>query len=274
MSLIFYDPDNSLSLDIIFTDRDKKNNEKIKLQEYILNNIDKFKNKIIILDRAYHCYDFFKFLNNNDIKFIVRMKDKDPKNINKLFETIKNDIKIYKHNCKNIKTVYDKDKKQVQKEKIEIVKLATNIKNLKEEKIYELYNKRWSVEENIKQFKSNFKFQVLNEYKEDNYQKIFYCQLIETLIKTCLIKLYNIKENINAKLKHQQNDNIIFKLNENLIIEGIKDILIKDVINSSINFEKINNIFKTHFIEHQIKQIDLIQEYQKYLLLNGMLKIS
>jgi hypothetical protein len=68
-----------------------------------------------------------------------------------------------------------------------------------------------------------------------------------------LIKLYNIKENINAKLKHQQNDNIIFKLNENLIIEGIKDILIKDVINSSIDFEKINNIFKTHFIEHQNK---------------------
>ena len=153
----------------------------------------------------------------------------------------------------NIKTVYDKDKKQVQKEKIEIVKLATNIKNLKEDKIYELYNKRWSVEENIKQFKSNFKFQVLNEHKEYNYQKIFYCQLIEILIKTCLIKLYNIKENINAKLKHQQNDNIIFKLNENLIIEGIKDILIKDVINSSIDFEKINNIFKTHFIEHQNK---------------------
>ena len=253
MSLIFYDPDNSLSLDVNFTGGDKKNNEKIKLQEYILNNIDKFKNKTIILDRAYHCYDFFKFLNNNDIKFIIRMKDKDPKNKNIIFETIKNDIKIYKHICKNIKTVYDKDKKQIQKEKIEIVKLATNIKNLKEDKIYELYNKRWSVEENIKQFKSNFKFQVLNEHKEDNYQKIFYCELIEMLIKTCLIKLYNIKKNINTKLKHQHNNNVIFKLNENLIIAGIKDILIKDVINSSVDFDKINNIFKTHFIEHQNK---------------------
>ena len=253
MSLIFYDPDNNLSLDVNFTGGDKKNNEKIKLQEYILNNIDKFKNKTIILDRAYHCYDFFKFLNNNDIKFIIRMKDKDPKNKNKIFETIKNHVKIYKHDCKNIKTVYDKDKKQIQKEKIEIVKLATNIKNLKEDKIYELYNKRWSVEENIKQFKSNFKFQVLNEHKEDNYQKIFYCELIEMLIKTCLIKLYNIKENINVKLKYQRNDDVIFKLNENLIIAGIKDILIKDVINSSVDFDKINNIFKTYFTEHQNK---------------------
>ncbi len=83
------------------------------------------------------------------------MKDKQPKNKNKIFETIKNDVTIYKHTCTNIKTVYDKDKKQIQKEKIEIVKSATNIKNLKEDK-------RWSVEENIKQFKSNFKFQILN----------------------------------------------------------------------------------------------------------------
>jgi hypothetical protein len=142
MSLIFYDPINNLNLDANFTGGDKKNNEKIKLQEYILDNINSFKNKTIIADRAYHCYDFFKFLNNNDIKFIIRLKDKDAKNKNKNFEMIKDDIKIYKHNCKNIKTVYDKDKKQAKKEKLEIVKLATNIENLKEDKIYELYNKR------------------------------------------------------------------------------------------------------------------------------------
>ena len=56
-----------------------------------------------------------------------------------IFETIKNDVRIYKHTCKNIKTVYDKDKKQTKKEKKEIVKLATNIKNLKEDTIFELY---------------------------------------------------------------------------------------------------------------------------------------
>lgn len=248
MSLIFYDPNNNLNLDANFTGGDKKNNEKIKLQEYILENLDKFKNKIIIADRAYHCYDFFKFLNNNNIKFIIRMKDKDAKNKNKIFESIKNDIKVYKHNCNNIKTVYDKDKKQVKKEKEEIVKLATNIKNLKEDKVYELYNKRWSVEENIKQLKSNFKFQVLNEHKEDKYQKVFYCELIEMLIKTCLIKLYNIKEN---KTEKKDSKDKIFKLNENLILSGIKDVIIKDIINSSLNFKNLDDLFKTYFIEHQ-----------------------
>mgnify|MGYP003352182934 CR=1 FL=1 len=36
MNLIFYDPVNCLNLDINFTGGDKKNNEKIKLEEYIL----------------------------------------------------------------------------------------------------------------------------------------------------------------------------------------------------------------------------------------------
>ena len=252
MSLIFYDPYNNLNLDINFTGGEKKNNEKIKLQEYIIANIDKFKNKTIIMDRAYHCYDFFKFLNDNNINFIIRMKDKDPVNKNKIFESIKKDINIYKNICNNIKTVYDKDKKQIKKEKQEIVKLATNIKNLKECKIFELYGKRWSVEESIKQLKENFKFQVLKEYKEDNYQKIFYCELIEMLLKCCLVKLYNIKnDKTESKTDNKKKNNKIIKLNENLILGGIKDTLIENIIDGNFNFENLENLFETHFIEHQ-----------------------
>jgi hypothetical protein len=36
-------------------------------------------------------------------------------------------------------------------------------------------------------------------------------------------------------------------------LSGIKDIVIKDVIDCSITLEKINNFFKSHFIEHQNK---------------------
>ena len=68
------------------------------------------------------------------------------------------------------------------------------------------------------------------------------------LIKTCLIKLYNIKEN---KTVNKDSDKKIYKLNENLILSGIKDVMIKDVINSSLNFKTINDLFETHFIEHQ-----------------------
>jgi hypothetical protein len=70
------------------------------------------------------------------------------------------------------------------------------------------------------------------------------------LIKTCLIKLYNLKNNIDNK---DTNNDKKIKLNENLIISGIKDIIIKDVIKSSVTLEKINNFFKSHFIFHQNK---------------------
>ena len=59
------------------------------------------------------------------------MKDKDAKNKNKTFEQIKKDVVVYKRTCKNRKIVYDKDKKQVEKETTEIVKLTTNIKKNK-----------------------------------------------------------------------------------------------------------------------------------------------
>ena len=67
------------------------------------------------------------------------------------------------------------------------------------------------------------------------------------------MKLYNIKKNNKNKVNDCKDNNIKIKLNENLIISGIKDVIIKDIIENSVTVEKINNIFKTHFIEHQNK---------------------
>lgn len=276
MSLVFYDPINNLDLDINFTGGDKKNNEKIKLQEYISSNLDKFKGKTIIMDRAYHCYDFFKFLINNDINFIIRLKDKDANTKNKTLKEIEKDVKIYKNNFENTKIIYDKDKKNSKIIKTETVKLATNIKKLSEKKIYELYGKRWSVEENIKQLKHNFKFQVLKEYKEDKYDKIFYCNLIEMLIKCGLNKIFYLKKKIkntkngennksnntakknkknkenkkNSENKEDEKKEKIIKLNENLILAGIKDILISEIIEKNINSTNIENFFITNYVEY------------------------
>jgi hypothetical protein len=87
------------------------------------------------------------------------------------------------------------------------------------------------------------------------------------LIKTCLIKLYNIK---NDSVGNNNDNDKVKKINENLIIAGIKDILIKDIINNLLTVAKINKLFKSHFTTHQNKKIDLILEYLKYHLLNGM----
>src|ERR1700722_21024055 len=41
---------------------------------FIQENIDVFRNTIIVCDRAYHCYDFFMFLMKNKLNFIIRLK--------------------------------------------------------------------------------------------------------------------------------------------------------------------------------------------------------
>ena len=71
MSLGFFDINNSSPVDLHFTGIGKKNNECLSLEKYIGENLDKFKNKIIICDRAYFCYRFFNFLERNNIKFII-----------------------------------------------------------------------------------------------------------------------------------------------------------------------------------------------------------
>jgi len=43
-----------------FTGVGKKNNEISCLEKYIKDNIETFKNKIIICDRAYFCYEFIR----------------------------------------------------------------------------------------------------------------------------------------------------------------------------------------------------------------------
>jgi hypothetical protein len=65
-----------MPIDIHFTEEYEKNNECLVLIEYIKNNLDYFKNKLIICDRAYYNFSFFNFLIDNNIKFIIRLRDK------------------------------------------------------------------------------------------------------------------------------------------------------------------------------------------------------
>jgi hypothetical protein len=152
----------------------------------------------------------------------------------------------------------DKNKQLIQTTKQECVKIITNITNKTEEQIYELYNSRWDIEEFIKQLKTNFKFQKMDEYNEDNYNKLIYCELIEMLLKNILIKLYEIKHKFsnNQKCSYNKNKTMIdasIKVNENLILNGIKTHLIMDVINGTLTIEKINTFFESYFVKYKNK---------------------
>lgn len=74
----------------------------------------------------------------------------------------------------------------------------------------------------------------MKEYNDKSYLKNIYLQLTFLLLKNILIETYKsennnkIKKTIINKNKNEQLD-IKIKFNENVILKGIKDILLKDI---------------------------------------------
>jgi putative transposase len=198
--------ENNIIIDLTINGNNTKNYEILQLTNYIIKN--KLKNVTLILDRAYSSYDFINFLFNNDINFIIRFKN-NCKNFNFKINNFDN-LRIIKYEQKIEKEVINKN---INSEKIsyksvilEYTNEYTLITNLNkdeynDEKIKELYKKRWSVEIFFKLLKKNFKFETLIEYnKEQNdisYKKLYICNLI-------IIYLSNIVENI-ANLNKDSN---------------------------------------------------------------------
>jgi len=156
-SLYFYNNKNNKS---------DKNGELVKLINFIENNPDKLKNKILIMDRLYSSYKLFIILKKYNIKYIIRMKDcldllkpKDEINKNnKYYKTI-----IEMQNDKNIKIInfyIPSERKIITKtNETKIIKynsryhLITNLGDLKsysDDKIMALYKSRWNIEVNNK----------------------------------------------------------------------------------------------------------------------------
>jgi len=268
MNLGFYDSNNNFPLDIHFTGEGKKNNECSALKDYISNNLDYFKGKTIVCDRAYYCYSFFNFLINNNINFIIRLRDKafnvepnkssrhfkeytkikNNKNINVITETIKTS-KFAVNDTKEVNTI----------EKETIIKLITNLKNYDDDKILELYKSRWSIEEFYKQLKHNFKFQNFKEHKEESYNKNIYSSLTIALLKQILLKCYEnnkkFKNKIIVSKSKDKEITIIKSINENLMIKGIKEELLRKLIYGKLNSQLLE-IYLDSYIEININEIN------------------
>lgn len=267
MNLGFYDISNGIPIDVHFTGAGKKNNECISLKKYINDNLNYFKGKTIICDRAYYCFSFFNFLVDNNINFIIRLRDNafdnkindKSKHFNEYIKIKNNDkIKVITNKFNTSKLVVDDTNSKTKIEKETVVKLLTNLSTLEDDKILELYKNRWNIEEFYKQLKHNFKFQNLIEHKEESYKKNIYSSLIMVLIKQILLKCYEREQNFaNKKIVGKKKDKeikIIKSINENLLINGIKEELLKPIIYKKLNENILKNYLKT-YVKIEINEI-------------------
>lgn len=109
LNIGIFDISNGIPIDIKSYGKENKNKEILSLTSYIKDNIDIFKNCIIVADRGYFSYEFLQFLIDNNIKFIIRIKKNgdnlDSKNVLKpstpkynMIINIRNNTRLVRYN--------------------------------------------------------------------------------------------------------------------------------------------------------------------------------
>jgi hypothetical protein len=220
-----------------------KNSEITMFIDYIKTNPEKCKNNIFLGDRLYSVYDIFNIINENEGKYIFRLKDNldildDDKVLNNKDKN--NAIKIAIKNNPNIKIIEYSEKtiKKIVKKTNEIVTikfdskfyLLTNLgdhENFSDKLIKNIYNSRWNIEVFNKYIKNNFKFEKFYLKNNEEIEKIKYLDLIISII-TKLFVIYCL---------HEKN-----KTNKNLFNDEIK----KRFDNKISNSDKRTKIYRDY----------------------------
>ena len=205
----------------------RKNNEPLSVQKFIEKNVDLFRDKILVFDRAYHSKSFYNFLNDNDLSFIIRIKNNAViKNLTK--------FRVIKMSFQSTKSLIAPKSKHKNGEllvaSLEKCMVLTNIKSsITDDKILEYYHLRWNIEVKFKLLKQNFKFAVQKEHNNDCIKKNIMCDLI--LMNIVHLISYIASEKYNTQ-----------------IINGIYDHLIYDIINGELSTEKILKFIKKYIV--------------------------
>ena len=263
-NLGIFNINKNIPVDISFYGSDNRNNEVNKFKEYLLSNISYFKHAVFVCDRLYFTYDLFDFFINHDLKFIVRVKGsgnnldtniplkKNIKNYD-IINNIRSKIRTVKCLKSYPKTVVISNSKMkldtrkiMVKNDCQIVTNLTNCNKYPDTLLLEYYNQRWDIEVFFKLIKNNFKFQNLNETSEDNNKKLYYSQLIITLIMKAIEQYYWKDKEPSKKTSTEEGENIdsYEKINKSHTINNIFKRLIDKIVYGKINKNIIDNFCK------------------------------
>ena len=266
----YYNVDDNIPIDLSFRGSKNKNNEIRELKKWITSN--KIKNITIVADRAYFSYELYKFLDLNNIKYVIRIKENSQlrgnikkNNTNKkLIEDLKTNNRVITYDISINKTIYDKNNKELIVECKNKYTLITNIldkNNYDDNKIKDIYNDRWlknkkfliffrKIEEYFKFIKNNFKISYLREKNITNNKKLIYCNLIITYFSSILDKIYMKKKTINKNKKDRNNKckECTIKINKSNLVKGIYTSILENLIKSKLNVKNINIFMKTNII--------------------------
>lgn len=252
-----YDINNQFYLDIQIdkytaseTALAKKNIE--KAQEIINDDM------IVIFDRSYASLEMFLWLNEHNIKFIMRLNNRYFKNEIKNMKS--NDEIIYIQHTnprlQNLKRNYPNETKKLEKLKEtrvrctkiklssdsdEIILSNLEFEQFTKEEIIELYGRRWNIETSYNCIKNKLKIEAFTGnlpilIKQDIYAQILVYNQLQDMVFTANQKLKEKLKDKKLKLDYKINENIAIGLFKN---ELIRILLIADTQESNKQYEKL-----------------------------------
>ena len=262
LSSIVYDVENKIIVNSLIGRYD--DNER----DLAMKNINKIKDlkqekiqDLILLDRGYPSVGFIMFLNQNNIKFLIRTPSsfyKEIKNTKTQDENV--EIVITKgraQRCKRrgkiipVGTVLNLRVLKIILDSGETETLITNLDEieLKYEESKELYFKRWGIETKFDELKNKFEIENFSGIKPLIIEQDFHA----TILLSNFASMFEqdaeeelARENKHKNLKHE------YKINKNILIGKLKDSFIRILLED--NTIK-RNILYTKFIRDLRKNV-------------------
>ena len=260
-----YDVNNQFYLDI---EIDKYTQSEKTLAKKNIENALKIINPeklIVIFDRNYASIEFFLWLQEHNLKFMIRLKNDYYKKEQASMKSTDELVKI-QHTCsrlQNLRPVYPEESKKLEELKeteLRITKikledgteetLISNLpfKNFSQEKLKNIYQKRWNIETSYDCIKSKLKIESFTGklpilIEQDLYAQVLVYNQLQDMIYTGNTILKKKLEDKKLKLD--------YKINENKAVGLFKEEMIRILL---IEDEKISN-----------KEFDnLLQEMTEY----------
>jgi hypothetical protein len=260
LNMGYYNVKYKVPMYLTYNGSENRNKEVEALTHKIIKHPEEFRNVVIIADRLYFTYKLLNFLQEQDIKYIIRVKGEannllSHNKLNKynkdydIIQNLRKTSRIIQYKNKFIKTIHDKHSKN---KSIKVYKISTKndciiITNLtddskfSDDKILELYRSRWEIETYFKFIKNNFKFQLTKEKQTDKIKRLYLCEMMLTYIQKIIIYDYH-KMNSNKPLKKSQ------KINDSHLMKGIMDVLLYDILHCKLTTTKLINFIKSYVI--------------------------
>lgn len=255
-----YDCLNDIMLDIQVAPYASDEREIAKAN--IIALLEKLPNKkfLIIFDRGYPSVDMLNFLEEKNIKYIIRLQDStysaEKRNMKTRDETVNIKLTPDRLTGKMAEEVREKlkEKKYIKTRFVKyelstgnIEYLSTNLskKEVSEKEIGELYFKRWKIEICFNTLKNKLQIENISGKNDLTVMQDIYSTMI----------VYNIIETISFilkdEVKNSKENKYEYKLNQNILIGAFKELFIEVVITENAKkIKQLNQLFY-EFVIHQ-----------------------